>query len=444
MNIVLICDKNYLVPTRALINSIAQNMQEEEEIFIYVIGVGLTLTDFDSIMRLQNDRILIKPIIPEDYFEQIKISHWYVSKAALYKFMIPELINVDKILYLDSDMLVLGSLKSLYETDLKDMYAAVVPDMVAEVEYQFQLKHKIPHYFNSGMMLLNLKELREQGMPQKFISIRRNDKSNLFMDQDTFNKAFNSKVIYVSPKYNYMFGNREHFQYRPEDIASFYNLGIEEMERIIEHPVILHFTDRKKPWKCNDAGKKCIWYQYAFSEDLPQIVRSIVSLWKEENEVLKLQNETLNSQLSNQIFKSKQQEENILFYKNYRRFDVNDLVLSGVMEKIWEARKDISDYLNQCDKEHELVIYGAGRMGQSVFKCLWFLNYADRVAAFVVKDKKGNVDRLYEKNIYDLESYENRNAMVIIAVKDISESEIQQLFRNKNYKEIFEISKMFK
>lgn len=80
-------------------------------------------------------------------------------------------------------------------------------------------------------------------MSQKLISIRRNDKSNLFMDQDTFNKAFNSKMIYVSPKYNYMFGNREHFQYRPEDIASFYNLGIEEMEKIIEYPVILYFTD---------------------------------------------------------------------------------------------------------------------------------------------------------------------------------------------------------
>lgn len=64
----------------------------------------------------------------------------------------------------------------------------------------------------------------------------------------------------------------------------------------------------------------------------------------------------------------------------------------GVVEKIWAARKDISDYLNKCDKECDLVIYGAGRMGQSVFKCLWFLNYADRVAAFVVRDKKSNVD----------------------------------------------------
>lgn len=444
MNIVLICDKNYLVPTKAVINSIMKNRNAEEQISIYIIGVGLLAEEFDSIMQLQSDKIHIKLIMPKHYFEQIEISHWYVSKAALYKFMIPELINEDKILYLDSDMLVLGSLKSLYDTDLKDMYAAVVPDMVAEVEYQFHIKHKIPHYFNSGMMLLNLKELRKHRMSEKLILIRKNDTTNLFMDQDTFNKAFNGRVIYVSPRYNYMLVNREFFQYRTEDIACFYNLDIEEAKKIVEHPVILHFTDAKKPWKCNDAGKPCIWYQYAFSEDLPQIVQNIACLWRQENEALKLQNDTLNSELAQQTFKSKQQEENISFYKNSRRFAVEDLDLSGITKKIWDARKEISDYLNKCDKECELVIYGAGKMGQSVFKCLWFLNYADRVTAFIVKDKRDNVAQLYEKNIYDRERYENKNAVVIIAVKDLSESEIQQIFKNKNYKEIFEISKIFK
>lgn len=439
MNIVFICDRNYLIPTRVTINSIIKNKGNNEKLCIYIIGVGLLIEDFDMFMHFKDESVIIEPIVPKENFEQILIEHWYVSKAALYKFLIPELIDADKILYLDSDIIVLGSLAKLYETDLGDMYAAVVRDMTAEVEYQFQLKHNIPYYFNSGMMLLNLKELREQGIAEKLIAIRKKDTSNLFMDQDTFNVAFNKKIMTVSPEYNFMLTNRADFHYSMEKIAEFYDLDLEEVKRIMERPVILHLTDKRKPWNSGDISEQYIWYQYVFEEDFPQIIQTIVSTWKTENELLK---KRLICQKEVQELKILQCEENMLFYKNGMRFIIDNACLSGIMGKVWNIKEEISEYLENDDKPREILLYGAGRMGQAVFKCLWSLNKAKDVIGFAVSNKQDNAVELFGKNIYQWGEYKNRNVIVVIAIKSLPEEIIEEMF-GSGFHNILDISKMF-
>lgn len=443
MNIVLICDRNYLMPTKVTINSIIKNKKEKEILNIYIIGVGLSFTDFDLILQLQDMQVSIVPIIPDDCFEHISAIHQHVTKAALYKFMIPELINEDKVLYLDSDVLVLESLTKLYETDIGNMYAAVVRDMIGECLFHFQQKHKISYYFNSGMMLLNLKELRKHGIVQKLISMKEADTSDLFMDQDTFNKVFDKKIILMSPKYNYILTKRENVNYSLDEIAEFYGLENEEVEEIEKHPVILHLTNKKKPWNSSEVNSQNLWYQYAFIEDFPQIIQNIVCSWKKENETLKLQ---LKHQEEIQRLMLEQEEENILFYKNNRQFIIDDTNLSGVMDKVWKNRKEISEYIAKwvCDNECKIVIYGAGKMGQAVFKCLWFLNYVEYVVGFAVRDKEDNVKELYGKKILALEEYGSINANIIVAVKNIPGDEIRQKMAGKNYKDMLEISRTFK
>lgn len=445
MNIVLICDRNYLIPTKVTINSIVRNKRIEDNITIYIIGVGLSVQDLNPLKQFQDEHINIIPVIPDNAcFEQIKVEHMHVSKAALYKFLIPELIDVDKILYLDSDMLVLGSLKDLYETDLGDMYAAVVRDIIGECLFHFQQKHNISFYFNSGMMLLNLKVLRKQGVVQKLTSVRKKDTTNLFMDQDTFNKVFDKKVVLVSPKYNYILSEHKNIAYSLEEIADFYDLGKEEASNLVRHPVILHLTDKEKPWNNSDASNRDLWYQYAFKEDFPYVIQNIARSWKRENAILKQQLELDERRKKIFQFKLAQQQENIYFYKNNRQFIINNFQLSGVMKEIWKAREELSHYLEKwmSDDKCKIMIYGAGKMGQAVFKCLWFSNYAQRVDGFVVDNKENNVDILYEKSIFSLEEIKSTNVVIIIAVKNISEDEIRRKIESLNYNNIFHISRI--
>ena len=431
INIVLICDEKYIIPTKVTINSIIQNKKKEEKICIYVIAVGLLFSDLESIMQLQEEWVDIKVIIPDSFFDNIFIKHPHVSKAALYKFLIPELIDVEKILYLDSDMLALDDLESLYNTELNHMYAAVVRDIIAECHFHFHHRHNIAYYFNSGMMLLNLKALREQQIAQKLIAVRENDSSNLFMDQDTFNKVFNNKVILVSPKYNYM--QTSNF-YSLDEISAFYNLDKSEMSEIAKHPVILHLTDKKKPWNSCEADNQSIWYQYAFTADFPSIIQDIVRPWKME--------------IHNQKFKLEQQQENISYYKNNRQFMINEVQLSGVMKEIWEARKELSCYLAEWmnNEKYKIMIYGAGKMGQAVFKCLWFLNEVRQVTGFLVGDKEDNVDELYGKKVFGLEKLEemeSANVVIIVAVKNISEDEMRREIGGRSCHNIFHISRIY-
>ena len=430
MNIAFICDRKYLIPTKVAINSIVQNKDESDYICIYIIGVGLSFADFEWTMQFQNQQVHIKPIFPEEYFTQVTIRHLYVSKAALYKFLLPELIGVDKILYLDSDILVLSSLKELYEKDLGDMYAAVVKDMGAELEDKYHKKIKVSNYFNSGVMLLNLKELRKDKIHQKLIDIRQRDSSSTFMDQDTFNKVFDNRIMLISPKYNYMLTNIEDYNYSPENMAAFYGIDIEEIKKIIEQPVILHLTNKKKPWNDSDASHQEIWYQYAFKYDFPNIIQDIVYPWKKA-----IEQQRISMQLK--LF---QQKENTNFYKNNRMFSGNQRRLTGVAKEVWESKKEIIDCLDKWGNACEIVIYGAGRMGWAVFRVLWFSDYTNRIVGFAVSNIEDNIEELYGKKIFNWADYENRNAVIVIAAKDISKEEIDQKILNRGFTNILKIS----
>ncbi len=438
MDIVFICDRNYLMPTRVAINSVIENKSCEDNICIYVIGVSLSIDDFAPIMRLQSEQVCIKPIIAGHDFEQISIKHQHVSKAALYKFLIPELIECDKVLYLDSDVLVLDSLRDLYKTNLEDMYAAVVVDISAELERQYHLKRSVSHYFNSGMMLLNLEELRKQKISQKLIAVRQADTANLFMDQDTFNKVFNNKIVLVSVKYNLIPAWFEQYKYSSETIAEFYNLDIAEAKKCVEQPVIFHLADKKKPWSSGDIRNQYIWYQYAFKEDFPQIIQSIVEYWKVKNKALESR---LEYQKKNEKMKMAQQEENILFYKNSMQFVIEEQHLSGVMEEVWGVKNEILKFLSKWERKQQILIYGAGRMAWAVFKTLWYLNYIEQVAGFVVSNGDENVGELYGKQVLTWESCKNRSVVIIIAIKNISDKEIEKI-RNRGFQDILEVKNL--
>lgn len=270
INVVFITDKNYVFPTKVAVKSLIVNKNKETKYNVNIIGVELDEDDIFLFKNLETDNVKINIIQKDNDYENMGFNHQHVSKAALFKFQIPNIFsNLDKILYLDGDMIIEKDLSELYDIDLDNNYAAVVKDYAGQniEKHNEKICHK--NYFNSGMMLLNLKKMRNDDISKKLLEIKKCEIFKVFMDQDTLNVGFEERVIYLSPTYNLMLAN---LKYDVNDIVNFYNITEEEFKNIKLNPTIIHLTNKLKPWNDINAVKSDEFWKYADNIDVIKYV----------------------------------------------------------------------------------------------------------------------------------------------------------------------------
>lgn len=302
INIVFITDKNYVFPTKVAVKSIIANKNKETKYNINIIGVELDENDIFLFRNLETDNVKINIIQKDNDYSDIGFEHQHVSKAALFKFQIPNIFSsLDKILYLDGDMIIEKDLTELYSIDLKDNYAAVVKDYAGQniEKHNKKINHK--DYFNSGMMLLNLDLMRKNDMSNKLLEIKKNEKFGHFMDQDALNVGFEERVIYLSPTYNLMLAN---LKYDVNDIVNFYNITEEEFKNIKLNPTIIHLTNKLKPWNDINAVKSDEFWKYADSIDVIKYILNnnhnvLKQCYNEKINLSEEQNTTLKQRITN-------------------------------------------------------------------------------------------------------------------------------------------------
>ena len=244
-NVVFITDVNYDLATVVACNSLIKNKNESTLINLYIITTGLTEAVKKWFDKFEYKNVNIEIIEVKNDWEDLAQNHPYVSSAALVKFALPNIFkSLSKILYLDSDILILSDITELFSTTIKHKYAAVVKDITAmEQGHHVKINHK--SYFNSGVMLLNLEKMRKDNITEKLIKTKASKTFTYFMDQDELNFCFEEKVVFISPKHNLML--RE-FRKNLEDCANFFDLALENFERAVKQPSILHLANNPKVW----------------------------------------------------------------------------------------------------------------------------------------------------------------------------------------------------
>ncbi len=248
--IIFITDENYAMPTAVAITSLLKNKNRDTLYNIFVVGVGLSDNSISKINDAGEGCINI--LKQSDIFADYNYSHEYVSQAALFKFKTPELFPMfDKVIYLDSDIIVQDDLTEFYNTNLENEYAGVVKDFYSHVLEFDHLRVKREFYFNSGVMLLNIKKIREDNISEKLIAEKLSSLYSKFMDQDVFNIVFNGNVKLLSFRYNYMLRSGR-------DKKLFNQVFNEDFP---ENPVIVHCTPIK-PWLDSEPIYHKIWYKY--------------------------------------------------------------------------------------------------------------------------------------------------------------------------------------
>jgi len=244
-----------------------------ESFTIYLMHSTLTeeeimdLKDYVNIHSDENSK-LEEVLIDDSCFNDAPTLLHY-TKAMYYRLLafkfLPE--KLDRILYLDPDILVINPIKELYNTDIENyLYAAAYHDLPSIKRInRIRLNQKIDAYYNSGVLLMNLKLQRASIDEKEIYDFVEKNKSKLIMpDQDIINSLFAKKIKTIDEVlYNY-----DARYYRYYKIKSG---GEHDMDYVIKNTVIIHFCGRKKPWNRRYSGNFHALYKHyeklAFSEE---------------------------------------------------------------------------------------------------------------------------------------------------------------------------------
>ena len=129
--------------------------------------------------------------------------------GSMFRVMLPELLpDISKIIYLDADLLVNRDIKELWDTDIQDYCLAAVPDYstVNGLETPYPVaKQEVPasHYFNSGVLCMNLDRIRAKGnMHENILNYLEENPSARLLDQDALNAVYGGETFLVDESWN--------------------------------------------------------------------------------------------------------------------------------------------------------------------------------------------------------------------------------------------------
>ena len=262
MNILVSINKKYVKQLNILLNSIKYS-NKDEKFNIYILYKKLEKNDMELIsealsfkqfkinyIKIPDNEIATFPVVEKRYPEEI----YFRLFASKY---LPK--DIDRILYLDADTIVIGKLKELYETDFENNYfvaATHIKKLLHKFhEVRLDIKENEP-YINTGVLLINLKELRKIDVEKKVKEyIKNNSKKLLLPDQDIVTALFGNKIKLIDElKYNFS-----------ERVWRLYNINNQKnkinLRWIKENTVIIHYCGRNKPWNKDYIGTLNCFYK---------------------------------------------------------------------------------------------------------------------------------------------------------------------------------------
>lgn len=263
MNILVTLDRNYLRPVSVMLTSLLLN-HPSDSFDIYLISEDLTQDDLTGLFSLCGRfGSRLHPITAEKNWFSAAPTVRYYSRAMYYRLLAADILpdTLDRILYLDPDMLITHSLRPLYETELgSSLYAAsihkgLIP-LSASVNKIRLSTYETEGYFNSGMLLMNLSQIRCRVRAEDiFAYVEKNQHLLLLPDQDILNGLYGEQILPVDEcLWNY--DARKYSEYL---LAS---SGIKDMDWVMQHTAVLHFCGKRKPWHKNYPGRFSALYKH--------------------------------------------------------------------------------------------------------------------------------------------------------------------------------------
>lgn len=190
------------------------------------------------------------------------------SRGSLYRLMIPDVLPVGKVLYLDCDVAVNGDIAELWDLSVDGVSLAAAKDVVIAGHHD-KLHEKVrawamgydgERYFNSGVLLMNLDRIRAKHdlLSEATRFFKRYRHCADMPDQDFLNRLFHDDLLTLDGRFNLI-----------EDSQNIEN-------------AVLHLTGKYKPWVAHRSTPRdyFYWKMFAESEWRDQLVDALLEVYK--------------------------------------------------------------------------------------------------------------------------------------------------------------------
>ena len=282
-------DNGYTKFLAVALQSLLDNASKEYDYSIKVLHTNVEEDNIKKIKKFEKNNVNIEFVDLNYYIEKIKDKLYtrdYYSSSTYFRLFIPELYpQYNKAIYLDSDIIVLGDISELYNIDLKKNLVAAAPDDIIQFNKVFQDYAekvvgvaKYQNYFNAGVLLMNLDELRKFHFQDKFCYLLGTVKYSVAQDQDYLNRLCKGRTKIIG---------------RQWDVMPIVNEDTKE-----ENIKIVHYNFAYKPWHFEDVPYNEYFWKYAKKTEFYNDILKEKDSYTEEDRFKDRENENVLRELA--------------------------------------------------------------------------------------------------------------------------------------------------
>ncbi len=257
-------DDGYIPFLGIALKSLIDNASDENKYQIKILYTNVSSENIKRIKKYEKENINIEFVDLNKQLEDIKEKLYtrnYFSNTTYYRLFIPELYpEYKKAIYIDSDTICLTDIANLYNIDMENNLIAGVPDGAIQAIDVFKdyVERVVGvsdynNYFNAGIIVMNLEELRKYKFQDKFIYMLGKVRFEVAQDQDYMNRLCKGRVKLLDFSWNRMpiMGKQS------GDIN------------------IIHYNLGAKPWYFDDVLYQEYFWKYAEKTDFYNEIKEI-------------------------------------------------------------------------------------------------------------------------------------------------------------------------
>ncbi|WP_273213749.1 DUF4422 domain-containing protein [Helicobacter rodentium] len=280
--IVFAVDNHYLPYLYVAITSLIENSNPTYNYDICILHTTLHKESKEKFNQLNKDNISVRFIeissevgkATQGYQRDILDTRGHMTSSTYFRFWIPSVFsNYKKIIYLDSDIIVLNNIQNLYETDLgNNVLGASIEvgiECLLSIETNNDIKkyleetlkmQNIHHYFQAGVLIYDIQQCIQINFTQMCLEKSAQLKKPRMNDQCVLNSIFENQVKFLSLQWNYVWNIPIRFKNYPKHLPT--NIT-NEIQQAQKNPCIIHYNDNFKPWSHPHLPLADIWWNYA-------------------------------------------------------------------------------------------------------------------------------------------------------------------------------------
>ncbi len=278
INVMLVTNSNYLLPTITTLCSLFDN--NPVNIDVYILYSNLNQVEVEALRKFAyhwEGKTVFPLYIEASLRNQLMGKNGYPVEM-YYRILGIDLLpqNMTKVLYMDVDVLIKGSIMDLYQTNIDNHAFAVCEDIYSILGKGLEIHRErtnVPSctsYFNSGIMLFNLEYLRLNNAAHTILNkIKENFDRYVYVDQDALNELYCRKVTYVPwalyncpPRKYVIWFNTSTITSNLVDYGVLQEIGydtnplpnglLDVTEQVYDTARIIHYAGQRKPWMDDD------------------------------------------------------------------------------------------------------------------------------------------------------------------------------------------------